>query len=94
MGEVGAEGPAFHREVGAFARAAGIDRLLTTGALAAEAAAAFGDGADHFATVDALTRHVVATAGPEVTVLVKGSRFMQMERVVAALTGQSAQGTH
>jgi UDP-N-acetylmuramoyl-tripeptide--D-alanyl-D-alanine ligase len=94
MGEVGAEGPAFHREVGAFARAAGIDRLLTTGALAAEAGAAFGEGADHFATVDALTRHVVANAGPEVTVLVKGSRFMQMERVVAALTNQSVQGTH
>jgi UDP-N-acetylmuramoyl-tripeptide--D-alanyl-D-alanine ligase len=94
MGEVGAEGPAFHREIGAFARAAGVDRLLTTGALAAEAASAFGDGADHFATVDALTRHVVANAGPEVTVLVKGSRFMQMERVVAALTGKSAQGAH
>jgi UDP-N-acetylmuramoyl-tripeptide--D-alanyl-D-alanine ligase len=85
MGEVGVEGPAFHREVGAFARAAGVDRLLTTGALAAEAGAAFGPGADHFANIDALAQHVVAEAGPEVTVLVKGSRFMRMERVVAAL---------
>jgi UDP-N-acetylmuramoyl-tripeptide--D-alanyl-D-alanine ligase len=94
MGEVGVQGPAFHREVGAFARASGIDRLLTTGALAAEAGAAFGAGADHFATVDALAAHVVATAGPDVTVLVKGSRFMRMERVVAALTGRSAPGVH
>jgi UDP-N-acetylmuramoyl-tripeptide--D-alanyl-D-alanine ligase len=85
MGEVGVEGPAFHREVGAFARAAGVDRLLTTGALAAEAGAAFGAGADHFASVDALARHVAAEADAQVTVLVKGSRFMRMERVVAAL---------
>ena len=75
------EGPAFHREAGALAREAGIDRLLTTGALAAEAGAAFGAGADHFATVDALAAHVAATAGPGATVLVKGSRFMRMERV-------------
>jgi len=94
MGEVGAQGPAFHREVGAFARAAGIDRLLTIGTLAAEAGVAFGAGADHFATVDALSRHVVAEAGPDVTLLVKGSRFMQMERVVAALAGQSVTGAH
>ena len=94
MGEVGAVGPAFHREVGAFARAAGIDRLLTAGALAAEAGMAFGAGADHFASVDALARHVVAAAGPDVTLLVKGSRFMRRERVVAALAGQPATGAH
>jgi UDP-N-acetylmuramoyl-tripeptide--D-alanyl-D-alanine ligase len=96
MGELGAEGPAFHREVGAFARATGIDRLLTAGALAAEAAAAFGAGADHFASVDALAQHVAATAGPDVTILVKGSRFMRMERVVSALTGHEpqTQGAH
>jgi len=94
MGEVGSEGPAFHREVGAFARAAGVDRLLTTGALAAEAGAAFGPGADHFASVDALAQHVAAEAGADVTVLVKGSRFMRMERVVAALVPHPVTGAH
>jgi UDP-N-acetylmuramoyl-tripeptide--D-alanyl-D-alanine ligase len=95
MGEVGVNGPRFHREVGEYARAASIDRLLTVGALAAESAAAFGEGAQHFASVEALATHVAAAADAGTTVLVKGSRFMRMERVVAALTGQSTrQGAH
>jgi UDP-N-acetylmuramoyl-tripeptide--D-alanyl-D-alanine ligase len=94
MAEVGARGPDFHREVGAHARVAGIDRLLTVGALAAESAAAFGEGAQHFAAVDALAAHVTATAQAGTTVLVKGSRFMRMERVVAALCGPAAGGAH
>jgi UDP-N-acetylmuramoyl-tripeptide--D-alanyl-D-alanine ligase len=92
MGEVGASGPEFHREVGAHARDAGVDRLLTVGALAAESAAAFGDGAEHFAAVEALAAHVAATVRAGTTVLVKGSRFMRMERVVAALCGPAAAG--
>jgi UDP-N-acetylmuramoyl-tripeptide--D-alanyl-D-alanine ligase len=88
MGEVGAQGPAFHREAGAYARASGIDRLLTTGTLAVDAADAFGAGAEHFATVEALAGHVATSAQAGTTVLVKGSRFMRMERVIAALTGR------
>jgi UDP-N-acetylmuramoyl-tripeptide--D-alanyl-D-alanine ligase len=95
MGEVGAHGPAFHREIGEYARAAGIDRLLTTGTLAAEAAAAFGTGAEHFASVAALAAHLAEAASPGTTLLVKGSRFMRMERVVAAVCGTaSVAGAH
>jgi UDP-N-acetylmuramoyl-tripeptide--D-alanyl-D-alanine ligase len=94
MGEVGTNGPEFHREVGTHARDAGVDRLLTVGALAAESAAAFGEGAEHFAAVAALAAHVAATARAGTTVLVKGSRFMRMERVVAALCGPVAEGAH
>ena len=88
MGEVGTQGPAFHREIGEYARAKGITRLLALGAASRHAVEAFGEGAEHFADVEAL---VPAVSGR--TVLVKGSRFMKMERVVAALTGGS-QGGH
>lgn len=94
MGEVGDAGPAFHREIGIYARTAGIDRLLTAGALAREAAAAFGSGAEHFESVDALGTAVARGANAGVSLLVKGSRFMRMERVVAALTGERVGGLH
>jgi UDP-N-acetylmuramoyl-tripeptide--D-alanyl-D-alanine ligase len=48
---------------------------------------AFGAGAEHFESVDDLARELVSRAHAGVTVLVKGSRFMRMERVVQALTG-------
>jgi len=92
MGEVGAQGPAFHEEIGGYARAQGIDCLLAVGALAAAAVAAFGAGALHFTSVEALARHAADTVDRDTTVLVKGSRFMRMERVVAALAGQAADG--
>ncbi len=94
MGEIGAQGPAFHREAGVYARACGIDRLLAAGTAAAEAAAAFGAGAEHFPTVEALADHVRAAARVGTTVLVKGSRFMRMERVVAALAGGGVPPEH
>jgi len=95
MGEVGAQGPAWHREIGERARDAGIERLLTAGSQAAAAAAAFGPGAEHFASVEELAARVAAEVAPGTTVLVKGSRFMRMERVVAALAGRPVvEGTH
>jgi UDP-N-acetylmuramoyl-tripeptide--D-alanyl-D-alanine ligase len=87
MGEVGPQGPQFHREVGDYARAKGVDRLLVLGEATPHAVAAFGAGARHFDAVDDLVAALEAK-----TVLVKGSRFMKMERVVAALTGAGAQG--
>jgi UDP-N-acetylmuramoyl-tripeptide--D-alanyl-D-alanine ligase len=94
MGEVGAQGPAFHREIGEYARARGVDRLLTAGALAAESAAAFGVAAEAFPTVEALAAQLGRAPPSDTTVLVKGSRFMRMERVVGALAGGAAEGVH
>jgi len=90
MGEVGSQGAEFHREVGAYARDKGISRLLALGEATRHAVAAFGSGAQHFQHLEEL---VAAVSGR--TVLVKGSRFMKMERVVAALTGAAAAaGSH
>ena len=84
MGEVGNQGPAFHAEIGAYARERGIDHLWCAGAMSADAARAFGGEARHFTDVPALiaARQELPAAA---SVLVKGSRFMQMERVVLAL---------
>jgi len=90
MGEVGDQGPAFHAEVGAYARERGIDELWTTGRLATHAAAAFA-GARHFDDVASLLA-ALNDAPACRAVLVKGSRFMKMEQVVAALTATAAPG--
>jgi UDP-N-acetylmuramyl pentapeptide synthase len=92
MGEVGDQGPAFHREVGAYAHERGIDALWAAGAESANTVAAF-TGGRAFAGVEALIE-ALADAPPAAAVLVKGSRFMRMERVVAALAGEPAGDAH
>ena len=94
MGEVGDEGPAFHREIGAYARERGIDALFALGDASRDACTAYGDTARHFGDVGALVTALLAAGyGAQATVLVKGSRYMKMERVVDALTNQPAAGT-
>ena len=82
MGEVGEQGPAFHREVGAYAVSKKISSLYAIGEATRHTVDAFGAGARHFASVEELVSNVQGRS-----ILVKGSRFMRMERVVAALTG-------
>ncbi|MGO4306310.1 UDP-N-acetylmuramoyl-tripeptide--D-alanyl-D-alanine ligase [Cupriavidus sp. RAF12] len=89
MGEVGDQGPAFHTEIGAYARMRGIEAMWATGELAQHAVQAYGSTARHFASVEDLTQALRqdnegAVAGAA-AVLVKGSRFMRMERIVDAL---------
>ncbi|MDA0981430.1 MAG: UDP-N-acetylmuramoyl-tripeptide--D-alanyl-D-alanine ligase [Proteobacteria bacterium] len=88
MGEVGDSGPAYHREVGAYAKDKGISRLLAAGEATRETVRAFGQGASHVEDVE----KIAAQAGGAKSLLVKGSRFMRMERVVSALTGEKAGG--
>ena len=86
MTELGDSARELHIEAGQKARAARLDGLFTLGELSAHAARAFGPGARHFAEFDELMRALQPLAAREVTLLVKGSRAMQMERVVRALT--------
>jgi UDP-N-acetylmuramoyl-tripeptide--D-alanyl-D-alanine ligase len=85
MGEIGSAAGQFHDEIGGYAKSRGIDRLLCLGALSVAAAANFGEGGQHFTRLDDLLRTLLAELDAQTTVLVKGSRFMRMERVVDAI---------
>jgi UDP-N-acetylmuramoyl-tripeptide--D-alanyl-D-alanine ligase len=85
MGEVGDEGPRFHAEVGAAARAAGIEFFWAAGAACAHAGAH-----RHFGSAAELLSELPASRPAAASVLVKGSRFMKMEQVVQALQQISA----
>lgn len=82
MGELGGDAKDFHERIGVEARAAGIDGLLALGDLSAYTADKFGHGAQHFQNIQDLLAEAENLLGPDVTLLIKGSRFMQMERVV------------
>ncbi len=87
MGEVGDNGPEFHREIGAYAKERGIDALYAMGDASRDACTAYGASAHHVDDVGTLVAQLQqAGFGAAATLLVKGSRFMQMERVVDAVT--------
>jgi len=88
MGEVGAQGEAFHAELGRYAKESRIDRLLAVGQLARAAARAFGAGGEHFDSIEAVIARAQGLTVLKGTMLVKGSRFMRMERVVEHLLAE------
>ncbi len=90
IGEIGEMTGQFHDEVGGYAKSQGIDRLFAFGESSAIAAYNFGGGATHFKKIDELIDAVRGEMTPETIVLVKGSRFMRMERVSDAITIASA----
>ena len=91
MGELGDDAARLHAETGSQVRAAGISRLLATGDLSRNTVEGFGDGASWHADIDELAARVASELDADTNVLVKGSRFMQMERVVAALLDPQAE---
>jgi len=91
MGELGADAAEMHFEIGAAAKAAGLNKLYCLGEMSQEMARGFGHGAEHFQAPEAIAEAVIPLLNSNTTVLVKGSRFMRMERVVKLLmpAGQS-----
>jgi UDP-N-acetylmuramoyl-tripeptide--D-alanyl-D-alanine ligase len=85
MGEIGEASGQYHDEIGGYAKSQGIDRLYALGEATKASVRNFGDGARHFCHIDKLIAAVDKESGPETTILVKGSRFMKMERVADAL---------
>ena len=88
MGEVGDQGPQFHEEAGCLAQELGVEKLFTLGLQSERAARSFEQG-QHFADIEALNAAVLAELPQLGSVLVKGSRFMKMERVVQAITAHT-----
>jgi UDP-N-acetylmuramoyl-tripeptide--D-alanyl-D-alanine ligase len=85
MGEIGSMSAQYHDEIGGYAKSAGIDRLFALGEQSRLAARNFGEGGVHYESPEALVADLSPLLGEDVVVLVKGSRFMRMERVADAL---------
>jgi UDP-N-acetylmuramoyl-tripeptide--D-alanyl-D-alanine ligase len=85
MGELGDNAAAFHAEIGGAARKSGIEKLYALGELSRQAVREFGSKAQHFECVEDLQSALEKELKAGTTVLVKGSRFMKMERVVKYL---------
>lgn len=86
MGELGDNSIELHQQAGADAARLNIDRVFTLGGFSQEAAQAFGENGRHFEDVQQLIETVRPLLAEDVTVLVKGSRMMRMERVIVALS--------
>lgn len=84
--ELGSDSEQLHSKLGLTAKAAGIERLLTIGEQSQFASDAFGSGAQHFADAVALQQQLQNELSSEVTCLIKGSRFMQLDKLADALT--------
>ncbi|HZV99649.1 MAG TPA: UDP-N-acetylmuramoyl-tripeptide--D-alanyl-D-alanine ligase [Methylophilaceae bacterium] len=92
MGELGADAAQLHAEIGRYARQAGIEGLYTLGDLSREMSKAFGSEARHYETPELLAVDLKVYMNTSTTVLVKGSRFMRMERVVGLIGAEKKEG--
>jgi UDP-N-acetylmuramoyl-tripeptide--D-alanyl-D-alanine ligase len=90
MGEIGEMTGQFHDEIGGYAKSQGVDRLFAFGESSAIAAHNFGAGGQHYKKIEDLIQAVSTELTPDTTVLVKGSRFMRMERVADAISAPLA----
>jgi len=92
MKELGEDSRKLHLEVGDAARALGVKKIFAIGEMSSATVDAFGPGAQHFATQQDLVAALGAALRPGINCLVKGSRSMGMERVVASITAAPPTG--
>jgi UDP-N-acetylmuramoyl-tripeptide--D-alanyl-D-alanine ligase len=86
MGEIGDASAQLHDEIGGYAKSAGVDSLYALGDASAVAVRNFGAGAQHYKKIEDLIEALRPELSANTTVLVKGSRFMRMERVADAIS--------
>ncbi len=92
MGELGSDADRMHADIGAYAKSSGLSQLYCLGETSKHMVSAFGAGAQHFESPEAIAAAVKPQLNKNSTVLVKGSRFMRMERVVNLLMAKQQQG--
>lgn len=91
FGELGNDSEAIHGQMGEQAREHGVSRLLTVGESSRIASQHFGDGAQHYEDIETLQQCLQQELGRDVTCLIKGSRFMQLDKL-ADLLAQEGEG--
>jgi UDP-N-acetylmuramoyl-tripeptide--D-alanyl-D-alanine ligase len=90
FGELGSKTEEIHQQMGLQAREAGVDRLLTVGTSSRSAANSFGEGAEHYEDIETLQNLLQNELSKEVTCLIKGSRFMQLDKLADELAERGA----
>ena len=93
MGELGESAVELHEQAGEQARLAGVERLFTLGDLSQKAAKVFGAGALHFSDHEEMIKTIKNEIDKDITLLIKGSRTAEMEKVVQALESGYASDT-
>jgi UDP-N-acetylmuramoyl-tripeptide--D-alanyl-D-alanine ligase len=92
MAELGEAAAGIHQRIGALAKRVGVDRLFALGELSQYAVKSFGKGGRHFASHQALIEELMDCMHTDMTILIKGSRIMHMERVVQGILPRDPAG--
>lgn len=94
MAELGADDEVMHAEVGAYAKQKKVPTFYCLGQSSKAASNAYGAAGQHFDELENLISAISQQLSKETVVLVKGSRFMKMERIVDAITKEKVGGVH
>lgn len=85
MGELGNDDKVLHARAGEKSKASGVERLYALGELTKFTVQSFGEGARHVDDHEQLVSLIGEEIDSDVTILIKGSRAMNLEQLVNAL---------